>query len=63
MSVVVIAGGSAGVGPATAEFFAAKGWDVGVLARGDDGLDAIVKEVTRLGSRALGGVDGCRQCE
>ena len=37
----------------TAEFFADKGWDVGVLARGTDGLDAVVKEVTRLGQRAL----------
>ena len=53
MSVVVITGGTAGVGRATAEFFAEKGWDVGVLARGDDGLDAVVKEVTRLRQRAL----------
>jgi len=52
--VVVITGGSAGVGRATAEHFAAQGWDVAVLARGADGLDAVVKEVTRLGSRALG---------
>jgi len=53
VSVVVITGGSAGVGRATAEFFGAKGWDVGVLARGDDGLEAVVKEATRLGPRAL----------
>ena len=53
MSVVVITGGTAGVGRATAEFFAEKGWDVGVLARGDDGLDAVVKEVTRLRQRGL----------
>ena len=54
MSVVVVTGGSAGVGRATVEHFAANGWDVGVLARGKDGLDAAVKEATRLGSRALG---------
>ncbi|HEX2383541.1 MAG TPA: SDR family oxidoreductase [Acidimicrobiales bacterium] len=54
MSVVVITGGSAGVGRATAEYFAARGWDVAIVARGQDGIDATVKEVTRLGPRALG---------
>jgi NAD(P)-dependent dehydrogenase (short-subunit alcohol dehydrogenase family) len=53
MSVVVVTGGSAGVGRATAERFASEGWDVGILARGGDGLDATVKEVERLGPRAL----------
>jgi short-subunit dehydrogenase len=53
VSVIVITGASAGVGRATAEHFAAHGWDVGVVARGAEGLDATVKEITRLGPRAL----------
>ena len=52
MSVVVVTGATAGVGRAAVERFASSGWDVGVLARGTDGLDATVKEVTRLGTRA-----------
>src|SRR3954454_21276758 len=52
MSVVAITGGSAGVGRATAEMFASKGWDVAVLARGHDGLEATVKQITSLGTRA-----------
>jgi NAD(P)-dependent dehydrogenase (short-subunit alcohol dehydrogenase family) len=54
VSVVVITGGSAGVGRATAEHFASNGWDVAVVARGQDGLDATVKEVTSRGQRGLG---------
>jgi len=53
VSVVAVTGGSAGVGRATAEHFAANGWDVGILARGEDGLEAAAKEVSRLGSRAV----------
>jgi NAD(P)-dependent dehydrogenase (short-subunit alcohol dehydrogenase family) len=51
--VAVVTGGTAGVGRATAERFAAGGYDVGVLARGRDGLDATAKEVSRLGRRAV----------
>lgn len=49
--VVVITGGSAGVGRATARAFAAKGWNVGVVARGRERLDDAVAELARLGVR------------
>jgi NAD(P)-dependent dehydrogenase (short-subunit alcohol dehydrogenase family) len=52
-SVVVITGASAGVGRATARAFARAGADVGLLARGTDGLDATRKEVEEAGRRAL----------
>jgi short-subunit dehydrogenase len=50
--VVVVTGASAGVGRATARAFAEKGYDVGLIARGEDGLDATVKEVEASGGRA-----------
>ena len=50
--VVVITGASAGVGRATARLFAERGADVGLVARGCDGLEAARQEVERLGSRA-----------
>ncbi|HZL95059.1 MAG TPA: SDR family oxidoreductase [Vicinamibacterales bacterium] len=49
--VVVITGASAGVGRATARLFAERGSDVGLIARGRDGLEAARQEVERLGSR------------
>jgi NAD(P)-dependent dehydrogenase (short-subunit alcohol dehydrogenase family) len=52
--VVVITGGSAGVGRATARLFARRGSRLGLIARGRDGLEAAVKEVEEAGSRALG---------
>lgn len=51
--VVVVTGGSAGVGRATARAFAAAGDDVAVLARGGDGLTAVAGEVEAAGRRAL----------
>ena len=51
--VVVITGASAGVGRATARAFAARGWDVGLLARGQAGLDAARAEAEGAGVRAL----------
>ncbi len=51
--VVVITGASAGVGRATARAFAAEGWDVGLLARGREGLAAARREVESVGRRAL----------
>ncbi|MHA6624861.1 SDR family oxidoreductase [Pseudonocardia sichuanensis] len=51
--VAVVTGGSAGVGRAVAREFAARGYDVAVLARGEDGLDAAVAEVERAGRRGL----------
>src|SRR6185436_17230425 len=51
--VVVITGASAGVGRATARAFAAGGADIGLLARGVDGLEAARREVEAAGGRAL----------
>src|SRR4051812_27258564 len=51
--VVVITGASAGVGRATVRAFARQGADVGLLARGTDGLEAARREVEAEGGRAL----------
>lgn len=50
--VVVVTGGSAGVGRAAVEMFAKDGWDVGIIARGQRRLDATVASVEALGRRA-----------
>lgn len=50
---VVITGASAGVGRATANAFARRGWRVGLLARGREGLDGAAEEVTRAGGTPL----------
>ncbi|MCW7536856.1 SDR family oxidoreductase [Aquabacterium sp. A7-Y] len=51
--VVVITGGSAGIGRATACAFARRGARVAVLARGQDGLDGAVRDITAAGGLAL----------
>lgn len=51
--VVVITGASAGVGRATARAFALRGFRVGLLARGRDGLEGARADVETLGSKAL----------
>ncbi|HZS70978.1 MAG TPA: SDR family oxidoreductase [Candidatus Acidoferrum sp.] len=51
--VVVITGASAGVGRATARAFAERGARVGLLARGQDGLNGAVSDVNNRGGRAL----------
>ena len=51
--VVVITGASAGVGRAAAREFARHGAQIGLLARGNDGLKAARREVEELGSEAL----------
>lgn len=51
--VVVITGASAGVGRATAQAFARRGAHIGLLARGQDRLEAARREVEALGGRAL----------
>jgi len=51
--VVVITGASSGVGRATARAFGSLGACVGLLARGDDALQATAKEVESAGGRPL----------
>jgi NAD(P)-dependent dehydrogenase (short-subunit alcohol dehydrogenase family) len=51
--VVVITGGSAGVGRAAARAFAQRGASIGLLARGDQGLKGAEAEVESLGGKAL----------
>lgn len=52
--VAVVTGGSSGVGRATANYFAASGYDVAVIARGEQGIADTVKELERYGGRVLG---------
>jgi NAD(P)-dependent dehydrogenase (short-subunit alcohol dehydrogenase family) len=51
--VVVVTGASAGVGRATVRAFAQRGAHIGLLARGQDGLEATRREVHDLGGEAL----------
>jgi len=51
--VVVITGGSAGVGRATARLFGTRGAKVGLLARGQEGLDAACTEIKQAGGEGL----------
>ena len=50
---VVITGASSGVGRAAAHIFAEHGCSVGLLARGQESLDATVREVEQFGGQAL----------
>jgi len=50
---VVVTGGTAGIGRATAREFARHGCNVAVLARGQDGLEATKRDIEDLGGRAL----------
>src|SRR5213080_1987753 len=51
--VVVITGASAGVGRATARAFGARGDRVGLIARGEAGLEAAAREIREAGGTAL----------
>ncbi len=51
--LVVVTGGSAGVGRACSVRFARAGALVGVIARGQDGLDGTIKEIEALGGSAF----------
>jgi len=50
--VVAITGASSGIGRAAAEYFAAKGWRVGLIARSEDNLDAARRAVATAGGTA-----------
>jgi NAD(P)-dependent dehydrogenase (short-subunit alcohol dehydrogenase family) len=50
---VVITGASAGIGRATARLFGARGANLGLIARGQDGLDGAVRDVQDAGGKAL----------
>jgi NAD(P)-dependent dehydrogenase (short-subunit alcohol dehydrogenase family) len=51
--IVVVTGGTAGIGRATVREFARNGADVAILARGEDRLETTRREVEDLGRRAL----------
>lgn len=51
--VVVVTGASAGIGRATALAFARRGWRIGLLARGLEGLRRTEEEVVGAGGQAL----------
>jgi NAD(P)-dependent dehydrogenase (short-subunit alcohol dehydrogenase family) len=51
--IAVVTGGTAGIGRATVREFARNGYDVAILARGQDGLDATRREIEEFGQRAL----------
>ena len=53
MTTVVLTGASAGVGRATARAFAERGAALGLIARGQEGLDATAKEIEAAGGRAI----------
>jgi NAD(P)-dependent dehydrogenase (short-subunit alcohol dehydrogenase family) len=52
--VAVVTGGTAGLGRALVRELATRGWDVAILARGEDGLAGAVADVEALGRRAIG---------
>lgn len=52
--VAVVTGGTAGLGRAIVRELADRGWDVAILARGEDALAAATAEVRGRGRRALG---------
>lgn len=52
--VAVVTGGTAGIGRAAVRCLAERGWDVGVIARGEQRLAETVREVQDAGRRAVG---------
>jgi NAD(P)-dependent dehydrogenase (short-subunit alcohol dehydrogenase family) len=51
--VVVVTGASAGVGRATVQAFAKRGAQIGLVARGEDGLEGARQDAERLGGKGL----------
>ena len=51
--IVVVSGASAGIGRATARRFGREGWQVAVLARGEDGVAAACREIWDAGGEAM----------
>ena len=51
--VVIVAGGSSGIGRCTAALFGRRGWQVGIIARGAEGLSAARRDVEATGARAV----------
>jgi NAD(P)-dependent dehydrogenase (short-subunit alcohol dehydrogenase family) len=51
--VVVVTGASSGVGRAVAHAFAKRGAHIGLVARGEEGLDGARREVESFGGKAL----------
>lgn len=51
--VAVVTGGTAGIGRASVRCLAERGWDIGVIARDPERLDATVAEVEQVGGRAV----------
>jgi short-subunit dehydrogenase len=49
---VVITGASAGIARATARLYGARGASVGLIARGEAGLDGAAQDVTEAGGQA-----------
>ncbi len=49
--VIAITGASSGIGRATARLFAARGWNVGLIARDEAGLEAARREVVAAGGK------------
>lgn len=52
--LAVVTGGTAGLGRAIVRELTRRGFDVAVLARGQDGIDATVDEIVAAGQRGLG---------
>jgi short-subunit dehydrogenase len=53
MRVAIVTGASGGVGRAVVRGLARKGYSIGLLARGRDGLEGAKRDVEQLGGRAL----------
>jgi NAD(P)-dependent dehydrogenase (short-subunit alcohol dehydrogenase family) len=51
--IVVVTGASAGIGRAVATAFGARGATVGLIARGEDGLDGAARDVEKAGGAAV----------